>query len=91
MSSTRGKLGGAAAAVALGGSAEIDPEASGGAYLLGLRRLGVVPHGRFRAPASPRRSCAPSRPREDLVGQYSARALRSAGALQAFTGVRGGR
>jgi glycerol-3-phosphate acyltransferase PlsX len=25
----------------------IDPESSGGAYLLGLRRLGVVPHGRF--------------------------------------------
>ena len=27
--------------------AKIDPEASGGAYLLGLRSLGVVPHGRF--------------------------------------------
>lgn len=27
--------------------ASIDPEASGGAYLLGLRALGVVPHGRF--------------------------------------------
>src|ERR671931_1575621 len=26
---------------------EIDPEGPGGAYLLGLRRLGVVPHGRF--------------------------------------------
>jgi glycerol-3-phosphate acyltransferase PlsX len=26
---------------------EIDPEAQGGAYLLGLRGLGVVPHGRF--------------------------------------------
>jgi phosphate acyltransferase len=26
---------------------EIDPEGQGGAYLLGLRRLGVVPHGRF--------------------------------------------
>ncbi len=26
---------------------EIDPGAAGGAYLLGLRRLGVVPHGRF--------------------------------------------
>jgi glycerol-3-phosphate acyltransferase PlsX len=25
----------------------IDPESAGGAYLLGLRRLGVVPHGRF--------------------------------------------
>ena len=28
----------------------IDPESAGGAYLLGLRRLGVVPHGRFSAP-----------------------------------------
>ena len=27
----------------------IDPESAGGAYLLGLRRLGVVPHGRFSA------------------------------------------
>lgn len=27
--------------------ASIDPESSGGAYLLGLRSLGVVPHGRF--------------------------------------------
>ncbi|WP_022928417.1 phosphate acyltransferase [Patulibacter americanus] len=27
--------------------ASIDPEGSGGAYLLGLRSLGVVPHGRF--------------------------------------------
>jgi glycerol-3-phosphate acyltransferase PlsX len=27
--------------------ADIDPELSGGAYLLGLRKLGVVPHGRF--------------------------------------------
>jgi len=27
--------------------AEIDPEGPGGAYLLGLRSLGVVPHGRF--------------------------------------------
>ncbi|EHN09578.1 Phosphate:acyl-ACP acyltransferase PlsX [Patulibacter medicamentivorans] len=26
---------------------EIDPEGPGGAYLLGLRSLGVVPHGRF--------------------------------------------
>jgi glycerol-3-phosphate acyltransferase PlsX len=27
--------------------AEIDPELQGGAYLLGLRKLAVVPHGRF--------------------------------------------
>jgi glycerol-3-phosphate acyltransferase PlsX len=46
--STRGKLGGLLLRGALGGfRAEVDPETSGGAYLLGLRRLGVVPHGRF--------------------------------------------
>jgi glycerol-3-phosphate acyltransferase PlsX len=46
--SPRGKVGGLLLRGALGGfRAEIDPETSGGAYLLGLRRLGVVPHGRF--------------------------------------------
>ena len=49
MSSARGEAGGAAAAGRrwAGFREEIDPEAQGGAYLLGLRRLGVVPHGRF--------------------------------------------
>ncbi len=48
MSSTRAKLGGVLLRGALRGFRdEIDPEANGGAYLLGLRRLGVVPHGRF--------------------------------------------
>ena len=47
-SSPRGKLGGLLLRAALGGfREEIDPETPGGAYLLGLRRLGVVPHGRF--------------------------------------------
>ena len=44
MSSTRAKLGGALLrARAARFREEIDPEAQGGAYLLGLRRLGVVP------------------------------------------------
>ncbi len=48
MSSPRAKLGGMLLRGALGGFREqIDPEANGGAYLLGLRSLGVVPHGRF--------------------------------------------
>jgi glycerol-3-phosphate acyltransferase PlsX len=48
MSSTRAKLGGLLLAPALRGlREEIDPESQGGAYLLGLRRLGVVPHGGF--------------------------------------------
>jgi len=48
MSSTRAKLGG----LLLGPAVrelrdEIDPETTGGAYMLGLRQLGVVAHGRF--------------------------------------------
>lgn len=48
MSSTRGRLGGLLLRPALRGFRdEIDPEAQGGAYLLGLRHLIVAPHGRF--------------------------------------------
>jgi len=48
MSSGRGKAGGLLLRPSLLGlREELDPEAHGGAYLLGLRRLGVVPHGRF--------------------------------------------
>jgi phosphate acyltransferase len=47
-SSLQGKLGGMLLRPALRGFRdEIDPEGEGGAYLLGLRRLAVVPHGRF--------------------------------------------
>jgi glycerol-3-phosphate acyltransferase PlsX len=49
-SSTRAKLGGMLLRPALRGLRdEIDPEEQGGAVLLGLRRLGVVPHGSFGA------------------------------------------
>jgi glycerol-3-phosphate acyltransferase PlsX len=48
MSSTRAKLGGMLLRPSLRGLRDqLDPEGPGGAYLLGLRRLGVVPHGRF--------------------------------------------
>jgi glycerol-3-phosphate acyltransferase PlsX len=47
-SSTRSKIGGSLLRPALLAFRErIDPERQGGAYLLGLRSLGVVPHGRF--------------------------------------------
>jgi glycerol-3-phosphate acyltransferase PlsX len=50
LSSRRAKAGGALLRPALGGLRDaIDPEAQGGAFLLGLRRLGVVPHGSFGA------------------------------------------
>ena len=52
---------------------EIDPEASGGAYLLGLRRLGVVPHGRFTRLGFAQAILRAERgAREDLVGQTHA-------------------
>jgi glycerol-3-phosphate acyltransferase PlsX len=83
MSSTQAKLGGALLRGALRGFRdEIDPEASGGAYLLGLRRLGVVPHGRFTrvgfAQAILRAECGA---REDIVAQTHL-ALEQAGALR---------
>ncbi|HUN79297.1 MAG TPA: phosphate acyltransferase PlsX [Solirubrobacteraceae bacterium] len=83
MASPRARLGGLLLRPALRSfRAEIDPEAQGGAYLLGLRRLGVVPHGRFT-----RRGFAEAILRarqgvlEDVVGATDA-ALRGAGALR---------
>jgi glycerol-3-phosphate acyltransferase PlsX len=83
MSSTRAKVGGLLLTPALRGvREEIDPEAHGGAYLLGLRSLGVVPHGRFgrrgfaQAILRAQRGAA-----EDLVGRTQA-ALEQAGALK---------
>ena len=81
--STRGKLGG----LLLSGGLrpfveEIDPEGQGGAYLLGLRQLGVVAHGSFtrqgiaRAILRARRGVD-----EDVVGRTH-RALEAAGALR---------
>jgi glycerol-3-phosphate acyltransferase PlsX len=82
-SSLRGKAGGLLLKGSLGGlRAEIDPESVGGAYLLGLRRLGVVPHGRFSrqgfAQAILRARLGAG---EDIVGQTHA-ALDAAGALR---------
>jgi glycerol-3-phosphate acyltransferase PlsX len=83
MGSTRGKLGGVLLRGALGGlRSELDPEANGGAYLLGLRRLGVVPHGRFTRVGFAQAILRAERgAREDLVGQTHA-ALERAGALR---------
>jgi phosphate acyltransferase len=48
LSSRRAKLGGRMLKPAMRRLRDdIDPERPGGAYLLGLRRLGVVAHGRF--------------------------------------------
>jgi len=61
---------------------ELDPEAYGGAYLLGLRRLLVVPHGSFGSVGwqeAVERAAAGVR--EDLIGR-TYRALAEAGALR---------
>jgi fatty acid/phospholipid biosynthesis enzyme len=82
-SSARGKLGGLLLRPALRGfHDEIDPEGQGGAYLLGLRRLAVVPHGRFtRAGFAQAIARAELGAREDVVGATHA-ALSDAGALR---------
>ena len=59
-----------------------DPEGPGGAYLLGLRRLGVVPHGRFtRYGISQAILLAARGVSGDVVGRTHA-ALDAAGALK---------
>jgi len=61
---------------------QIDPEGQGGAYLLGLRRLAVVPHGRFAGRGFAQAILRAERgAREDLVGATHA-ALSEAGALR---------
>jgi phosphate acyltransferase len=83
MSSARGKLGGALLRGSLRAfREEIDPEANGGAYLLGLRRLGVVPHGKFRRAGFAQAILrAKQGAEQDLVGQTHL-ALERAGALR---------
>ncbi|HXW59075.1 MAG TPA: phosphate acyltransferase PlsX [Solirubrobacteraceae bacterium] len=83
MSSTRAKLGGALLRGALRSfREEIDPESNGGAYLLGLRQLGVVPHGRFtRGGFAHAIARAERGARADIVG-HTQLALERAGALR---------
>ena len=83
MSSRRAKLGGLLLRPSLRAFRdEIDPEEQGGAYLLGLRRLGVVPHGRFTRQGFARAILrAGTGASEDLVGRTH-RALEAAGALK---------
>jgi glycerol-3-phosphate acyltransferase PlsX len=82
-STTRAKAGGWLLRPALRGlKDEIDPEASGGAYLLGLRRLAVVPHGSFGARGFEEAIVRAERGvREDVIGRTYA-ALEEAGALR---------
>jgi glycerol-3-phosphate acyltransferase PlsX len=87
-SSPRGRLGGLLLLPALRGFRdEIDPEGQGGAYLLGLRRLAVVPHGRFsRRGFAQAIARAELGARQNLVGATHA-ALGEAGALRRAGGL----
>jgi glycerol-3-phosphate acyltransferase PlsX len=82
-STPRAKAGGLLLRPALGGLRDaIDPEAQGGAFLLGLRRLGVVPHGSFGANGIARAiELAARGVRADVVGRTHER-LAAAGALR---------
>jgi glycerol-3-phosphate acyltransferase PlsX len=62
---------------------EIDPEPPGGAYMLGLRQVGVVAHGRFTRRGYARAiEVAAHAVQEDVIGRTRA-ALQDAGALRA--------
>ena len=83
MGSTRAKLGGWLLRPAIRGlREEIDPETPGGAYMLGLRRLGVVAHGRFTRRGFARAIEVAARGvTEDAIGKTRC-ALEAAGALR---------
>jgi glycerol-3-phosphate acyltransferase PlsX len=83
MSSWRGRLGGLLLSPAVRKlRAEIDPEDQGGAYLLGLRQLGVIAHGRFSARGFARAIEVAARGvQEDVIGR-TRHALAQAGALR---------
>jgi phosphate acyltransferase len=83
MTSTRAKLGGWLLAPAVRRlREEIDPERPGGAYMLGLRQLGVVAHGRFTRRGFARAIEVAARGvQEDVIGR-TATALMEAGALR---------
>ena len=83
MSSPRAKLGGWLLAPAVRRlREEIDPETTGGAYMLGLRQLGVVAHGRFTRRGFARAIEVAARGvQEDVIARTRA-ALEQAGALR---------
>jgi phosphate acyltransferase len=83
MASRRAKLGGLLMRPSLRGlRAEIDPQEQGGAVLLGLRKLVVVPHGSFGEAGFARAIEVAARGvREDVVERTHAR-LAAAGALR---------
>jgi len=83
MRSPRGRLGGWLLRPAIGElRAQIDPETPGGAYMLGLRRVGVVAHGRFTRRGFARAIEVAARAVEEDVIAKTRVALEAAGALR---------
>jgi glycerol-3-phosphate acyltransferase PlsX len=87
LSSTRGKLGGLLLAPSVRRlRAHIDPELQGGAYMLGLRHVGVISHGRFTRTGFARAIEVAARGVEEDVIVRTRAALEEAGALRKPTG-----
>ena len=83
MTSTRTKLGGWLLGPAIRRvREEIDPEGPGGAYMLGLRQVGVVAHGRFTRRGFSRAIHVAARGVEEDVISATRAALKGAGALR---------
>jgi glycerol-3-phosphate acyltransferase PlsX len=82
-SSARGKAGGALLRPSLRGLRDqIDPEGPGGAYLLGLRRIGVVHHGRFTRHGISQAIAVAERGVRERAVERTQEALEAAGALR---------
>jgi glycerol-3-phosphate acyltransferase PlsX len=82
-STPRAKLGGMLLRPALRGFRdEIDPEAAGGAYMLGLRRVGIVAHGRFTRYGFSQAIAVAERGVREQAVQRTHALLESAGALR---------
>lgn len=62
---------------------QIDPEGQGGAYLLGLRSLGVIPHGKFSRHGFAQAIMRAQRGAEEQIAAQTQIALEAAGALRA--------
>jgi phosphate acyltransferase len=83
VTSTRAKLGGWLLTPAIQALRDqIDPEGPGGAYMLGLRQLGVVAHGRFTRKGFARAIEVAARGVEEDVISATRAALAAAGALR---------
>ena len=81
--SPRSKLGGLLLKPSLRGLRdELDPEAAGGAYVLGLRRVGVVAHGRFTRRGLAAAIAVADRAVRERVAERTHDALEDAGALR---------